>query len=61
MNQKKLKDHTNKDKIYKGSLDCLIKVNINILEILNVDIYQIKSFKHKSLSYLVLARSNNFP
>lgn len=27
MNQRKLKDNTNKNKIYKGSLDCLAKVN----------------------------------
>ena len=26
MNQKKLKDNTNAEQIYKGSIDCLIKV-----------------------------------
>ncbi len=29
MNQQKLKNNSNSNKIYKGSIDCFIKVNIN--------------------------------
>jgi len=41
MNQKKLKDNTNKDKIYKGSIDCLLKVNKlqNFLNFFHKEIY----------------------